>query len=255
MTPPVHILATVRKPELLPAALFVFETLRTGFPTAAVTVWGNALDTAAATAVSQAATKAGATFHNIPATSHDVWIETLIQSARDPFWICDTDIAFWQSVEDWPVPAHLSGRPEPEFLESWMGTRHVARLHTALMQINPSPVRAAMRAWTARIPAVWRNSSEFPFVRMTFIPVRDAEPLCYDTCAGLWQAGMGTPFTEKQNSAYDHLYCATYTDVITTELGPKLRAVHAQIFKNPALARGIRAEQNEYYIQNTKGKL
>ena len=256
MKAPVHILATVRKPELLPAALFVFKTLRTGFPTAPVTVWGNALEGSARDAVERAAALAGATFRNIPATAHDRWIEILVETHHEPFWVCDTDIVFWQSVEGWPTPEHFSGRLEPEFADLWMQTRHVARLHTALMQFNPSPLRSALRAWMCRIPQVWRRFAEFPFYRMTFVPVRGADPLCYDTGAGLWQAGLGTPFTEKQNAAYDHLHCATYVDAITTELGPKLRALHQQIYHKPELARGLRAGQDEFYRQhNGKGKL
>jgi hypothetical protein len=245
--PTVHILATVRKPELLPAALFVFQTLRTGFPTNPVMVWGNGLDDTATLAVRKEVEKIGATFQLVSFTSHDQWIEALVLMSQEYFWICDTDIAFWSSVEGWEKPSHFSGRFEPEFLEKWMGTQHVARLHTSLMQIDPAPVRSAMRSWACQIPAVWRRTAQFPFIQMHFIPVRGGKPLCYDTCAGLWQAGFGTPFTEEQNLAYDHLHCATYVDAIDGELGKRLATAHHAIYNNKELARGIRSGQEEYY--------
>ena len=247
MKPTVHILATVRKPELLPAALLVFDTLRVGFPTATVVVWGNALDNKSASAVRQGCERVGAIFQNNPLTSHDRWIESLVLTLNDPFWVCDTDNVFWASVEAWPMPLHFSGRFEPEFSEEWMQTRHVARLHTSLMQFNPASLRVAMREWACQIPEVWRRSAEFPFIRMQFIPVRGSDPLCYDTCAGLWQAGIGMPFTEEQNAAYDHLHCATYVDAIGGDLGAQMAAAHRAIYDNRANARGIRAGQDRYY--------
>ena len=54
MKSPVHILVTVRKPELLPAALLVFKTLEVGFPTTPVYVWGNGLAPAMAEMFSHA---------------------------------------------------------------------------------------------------------------------------------------------------------------------------------------------------------
>jgi len=158
---------------------------------------------------------------------------------------------FWAKVEGWTMPALFSGRYEPEFAEEWMHTRHVARLHTCLMQFNPGPLRAALRGWACQFPQPWRQTAEFPFIRMHFIPALDSDPLCYDTCAGLWQAGLGTPFTEEQNAAFEHLHCATYVDAITTGLRSNLAAAHAQVYADPERARGFRTQQADYYRTRT----
>ena len=42
--PPVHILVTIRKPDLLPAAMMVFKSIRVGFPTAHINVYWNGWD-------------------------------------------------------------------------------------------------------------------------------------------------------------------------------------------------------------------
>lgn len=245
----VHILATVRKPELLPAALLVFRTLRTGFPTTPVCVWGNGLDPASERAVVSACQNNGCRFQNLPATQHDMWFEALIEENLEPFWICDTDMVFWSAVEDWfshrPEVA-LAGRHEIEFNEEWTNTLHMERLHTCLMFVRPGLLRTAMRTWMSRIPLLWRSQAEFPFVRQHFVPALGQAPRFYDTAAGLWQAGIGTPFSETENAAFDHLHCGTYADEIKLG-GGDLRVTHNQIYAQPGLARGLRQQQNIYY--------
>jgi len=253
MKPVLHILATVRQPELLQAAVFVFATLRTGFPTAEVFVWGNALPPASAAVLAQFAAAAGGKFHNLPHTSHDVWIEGLLARSTMPFWICDTDVAFWNKVEDWFAlddDVALAGRFEPAFDEEWTRTRHEERLHTCVMRFNPSALRAAIHRAMAKIPPPWGHSGEFPMVRQTFVPVRGQATRFYDTCSGIWHAGIGTAFTGTQNECFDHLNFATYVDLIA----PHLRGIagdiserFAAIYAQPELARGIRADQDEYY--------
>jgi hypothetical protein len=250
----VHILATVRKAELLPGTLFVFDSLRTGFPTAQVIVWGNGLADDALAAVRSAAQRAGCVFQNIAPTVHDAWIEALIQRSPEPFWICDTDVVFWEKVEGWfgedgdaveRVPT-WAGRHEPEFIEPWMDTLHVERLHTCLMWLDPVAVRCAMRAWMARMPEPWRDQMDYPFVRLTILPRLGDRPLCYDTLAGLYQASPGRAFTPKQNAAFDHLGCATYADKVELP-DVDLAASHKAAFANPTMVRGIWEQQREYY--------
>jgi hypothetical protein len=255
MKPTVHIYATVRKPELLQAALLVFRTLRVGFPSATVCVWGNALAPAAAAVLAQAAQAVGGAFVNLPASSHDRWIEGLLARSTEPFWICDTDMIFWDKVEGWRGKL-FAGRYEPEFDEEWTRTRHVARLHTCLMWIDPVAVRSAMRTWMARYPLPWRNSAQFPFVAQHFIPA-GRTTLFYDSCAGLHQALGGTRFTDRQNAAFDHLHFATYADLI----GPHLKGIAGgiqerfeAIYRDPGLARGIQVEQAKYYLKRKPRK-
>ncbi len=248
----VHILATVRKPELLPAATLVFATLRVGFPTADICVWGNGLDPEASRHLASAAQFVGGAFANLPPSSHDAWIEGILLRSTAPFWICDTDMVFHSSVESFVLPTEcaFAGRFEPEFLEEWTDTVHVARLHTCLQWLAPERVRSQMHGYIATFPQPWRNTAQFPFVRQHFVPVRGERAWFYDSTAGLYQAGIGTPFTAAQNDAFDHLCFATYIDAIAPHLkdiAPGIEQRFAAIYRDPSLARGIRHEQEKYY--------
>lgn len=248
----VHILATVRKPALLDAALLVFRTLRVGFPTVKVRVWGNGLDEWAALMVATAARNAGAEFGNLPPTSHDAWIESLIEESTEPFWICDTDIVFWEAVEKWFDVAkeyvNFAGTWEPQFHEEWTDSIHVERLHTCLMYIVPQNVRAEMRRFMSSVPAPWGNSADFPFIRQHFIPRYENVPLFYDTCAGLYHAVNGKPFTERQLACFEHLHCATYADALDNKA---FQEMHRRIYANIEASRGIRQQQDKYYASRS----
>lgn len=261
MRPAIHILVTIRKPELRDAALLVFRTLRVGFPGSPVLVWGNGLTPAQQQDVATVSRDlARAHFiTNLPLTSHDAWIEQLINTQTDGFWICDTDMVFFEPVTLPVAVKGFVGRYEPEFDEEWTGTRHVDRLHTCLMFINPTALRQGIRHWQARIPSPWRDSAQFPLVRQHFIPVRAAlnaqpETLFYDTMAGLWHAGLGTPFTPEQDAAFEHLCCGTYADLVDAPSLANLRAVHQSVYSNPERARGLKQAQDTYYQERKYAK-
>jgi len=254
MKSPVHILCTVRKPELLPAALLVFATLRTGFPTSPVMVWGNGLTPEHAKIVAGHAAFVGGSFQNLQPTCHDAWIEQLVLNQAAPFWISDTDMVFLDECE-WFFDNEdrdtlFAGRLEPAWREPWSQTQTVERLHTCLQWFNPAALRGAMLRWQRQhVPEVF-HTAQVPMIRQHFVPIRsnDHGPILYDTTAGLYQAGFGTPFTEKQNACFEHLHAATYADEVgKCAVLKDLPAVHQAIYANPQLARGIRQQQNEFY--------
>lgn len=268
----VHILATVRNPALLPAARLVFQTLRIGFPTAEVIVWGNGLDKASAKVIQEDARKCGATFRNDPQIAHGRWIEALCTLRTLPFWICDTDIVFFDEVEHWfsgRDDTVFSGRYEPAFREQWTGSLHVARLHPSLMWFNPQRLHIAMRKWPGQ--HAFFNTVEANLFRWQWVPRRlsdyqiirlsdsgtdtdehgrtRTELWFYDTCAGLHQALGGTAFDEEQNDAFEHLHCGSYSDLIGNGVGSmgKMGVMHQAVFADPSKARGLRKMQDEYY--------
>lgn len=256
-----HILATVRKPELMRAATLVFQTLRVGFPDADVVVWGNALTYQAMAHLSRFAEAVGGRLQNLPPTSHDRWIESLLQSQTEGFWICDTDVVFTADLESRTrtrtTTSTMMGRFEPEFLEEWTGTRHMARLHTAVMWLDAPRLRGKIREWMCRIPMPWRNTAEFDLVRQHFVPLARAatalrargdrrETLFYDSCAGLWHALGGRAFKDEENACFEHLHCATYVDCMNHE---GLQAFHQRAYANPKSIAGAQIEQEKYYAQ------
>lgn len=251
MTPAVHILCTVRNPALLAAASLVFKTLRTGFPTAPVVVHGNGLDRAAAAALFHEASSVGAEqFLPQIGMSHDQWVEDLVLNEPRPFWICDTDMVFFGPVENWFADMPLvtfAGRFEPEFMEEWSGTRHMARLHTCLMYFNPALLRPAMRGWMGCVPSLF-NRAQANLIRQTFVPLRAAGTLFFDTCAGLYHAIGSRPFTDAENLNFEHLHCGTYADLISGHLSlENLEGAHQAIYADPTKARGLQQEQAKYY--------
>lgn len=247
----VHILASCLTPERLPFTTLVFRTIRIGFPTANILVYGNALDPQSTQAVGQATEDVGGLFRYISIVSHGEWIERLIQTERDPFWICDTDVVFFDKVEDWTCEL-FSGRYEPEFFESWTQSHHVARLHPSLMLFNPGPLRTAMRAWPGCHE--FFNSVNKDLIQWHWECHRSPEGVSlrfYDTCAGLYHALGGTPFTDHQNAAYAHLHCGTYGHLIVEH--NDLHAAHAAVLKNPEVARWLTMEQTRWYKEHPCG--
>lgn len=233
MTPQVHILATCRNPALIDATTLVFKTLRIGFPTANVIVRSNG---------------------NLPdglpfgvfgePVTHGKWIEELIHKNSSPFWICDTDMIFKSSVEDWfneSSPDLFAGRYEPEFFEPWTESRHVARLHPSLMWFNPIPLREAMAKWPGK--HAFLDSVEKNLIRWHWVP-RDGKLEFYDTCAGLHHALGGTRFTAEQNASFVHLHCGTYSDIQPND---ELRIIHKLTMENPAVADDLTERQSRWY--------
>lgn len=183
---------------------------------------------------------------HIPETAHDLWVAALLGDSLYPFWIVDTDIVFWSSVEGF-ASGFLLGRYEPTFLEPWTGTQHVERLHTSLLYFDPAPIRQAIRSWMASY-----HPKGFPFlpdvqlVRQHYVPQRDKPALFYDTCAALFNAIGGTPFTLEQDSAFEHLHCGVYSNRINEAL-PGITDVHKAVFADLNAARGLREQQSTFY--------
>ena len=248
----VHLLAYCRRLELLPATLLVFETLRKGFPDAPVLVRGNGLSAKAEAAVQRAAGRIGAAYVRGQPVTHDGWIEEIVRTGLEPGWVCDTDVVFFEPMRAPEAPwTTLAGRLQPAFEDEYTRSMHVARLEPAVMWLNPPEIRAAMRQWMGQIPAPC-GGAEHLFIRQHFVPRRRQWPLFYDTCAGLWQAGIGVAFDDEQNRAFEHLHCGTYADLVSPTLqqmgkGPSLEQVHQAIYALPARARGLWQAQQQFY--------
>jgi hypothetical protein len=261
MSQRVHILATVRNLQLLQSALLVFKTLRVGFPTAEIWVWGNNLPGEAIQEVRVACKEAGAIFLQIPAISHGRWIERLMVNEMGSFWICDTDIVFFDNVQNTGIPGEpaFAGSLEPEFFEEWTKTWHVERLHPSLMWIDPLRCKALINGWPGVhefFGTALRNLVEWQFVpRLVgdwqWVP-REREVLFYDTMAGMHQAFGGAAFEPWMEARFEHLHCGTYLDLIGPHLSVGLAEGHRMVWEKPELAKGIRKKQWEYYLGRSR---
>lgn len=251
----VHCLASLLVPNRIKNTLLVFRSIRTGFPTAKILVYGNGIkDPEGRNLVEITARNVGAQYVNIPMHSHGQWIENILANESDPFWVCDTDIVFFDKVEDWFTGSDelFAGRYEPQFWEEWTKTYHVSRLHPSLMWLNPQPLRAAIRSFPGKhefFSTVQQNLIQWSLVPSLNEYTDETHLNFYDTCAGLHHALVGTMFTEAQNAAYGHLFCGTYVDLIS-EQHPNLGARHDAIWDDPELARFLWKDQQEWYEEN-----
>lgn len=139
--------AACYKASQVDASSFVFKTIRTGFPTAEIVlVIGNTVPMLR-DAIVEAAVAAG-----INPTLNDDYADRplvdvydgFLQTEEEPFFFCDTDIVFWDSVESHLAEfeeASLAGRYIPKFFERFTRCVTMPRLHNCLLYVNPQRAR------------------------------------------------------------------------------------------------------------------
>lgn len=245
----VLILATCRKPELLPYTLLVFKTLRVGFPTAEISVHlngaeGSGLNGWAAT-VMEAAQMAGCKVEVIAEITHHEWIEKLTQTEICDFWILDTDVIFYASVEGWTFETPLAGALIPEFNDPFLCAITRSRLHTSLMHIRPIELRTATLKYEEQHPQTIYN----PMVNGIY-------PQCYplngksyfnDTMSLVYHAIGGTAFTPQQKDAYFHFHFGSFSDLVLPKMPKEMLAARTEVLANPSLGIGLWRQQEEWF--------
>lgn len=250
----VFLLCTVRKPELLPAATFVFDSIRVGFPTAQIVAFLNQahpIHPTARKALLQSAGMVGAVTMDMT-TNHWDWIRSLVMSQNDPFVLCDTDVVLWDKVEDWTFEEPLAGRLMPMFKEEFTKSIYMPRVHTSLLFVNPERVREKIDAYYNTIPDSWFTPKPDLFATQ-FVPTPQGN-LFYDTCALLYAAIGGQAFTEEQMDCYDHLHGACSVDIIGPHITDgKMQERQKAIFANPESARGKWRQDDRYFNGRTNG--
>jgi len=252
----VFILATCRKPELLPYTLLVFKTLRVGFPTAEVHVHINgALEGPKdwAGTVGDAANNAGCSIELIPEITHHEWIEKLIHNEElAVFWIVDTDVIFYASVEDWKFETPLAGALIPEFNDPFLCATTRSRLHTSLMHINARALVGATVAYELRHPQTIYN----PMVNGIY-------PQCYplngksyfnDTMSLVYHAIGGTAFTPQQKDCYFHFHFGSFSDLVLPKMPEGMAAARAELLDKPHLGIGLWRKQEEWFAAMQLGE-
>lgn len=245
----VFILATCRKPELLPYTLLVFKTLRIGFPTAHVCVHLNgATDHDGlfwVKPVAEAANLAGCTIELIDEIKHHEWIEGLIKTNEDEFWILDTDVIFYASVEDWRFAEPLAGALIPEFNDPFLCATTRSRLHTSLMHIKSVELLAKTLAWELKHP----NTIYNPIVNGIY-------PQCYplngksyfnDTMSLIYHAIGGTPFTAQQKDCYFHFHFGSFSDLVLPHMPAGIPEAREEILAHPEQGLGQWRFQEEWF--------
>jgi hypothetical protein len=240
----VFILVTNRQPELNPGSVMVFDTLRKGFPTADIKVHLNGKE-------DHLFRKLKYQDHplvSIAPTIHHAWIEKLIASENEPFFTCDTDVVFWDSMEQFCFDGcFLAGRRIPQWRDEFTKCITRPRLHTSLLYIDPIPLRAAVEKYLAQFPKTPFN----PFTNLIdplCVPLK-RETYFYDTMSMMYNAVGGTPFKDQQLECYDHMNFGTIEDVVLPHLkdGQEAKVFRHEVYNNPSKAKGMWRYQEKYY--------
>ncbi len=248
----VHILATCRKPELLPFTELVFRTLRVGFPTAKVIVHDNALPDYARASVLKLADQNSCLWKDLKPTIHHRWIESLLAEESQPFFLLDTDCIFYQDFEQF-IPQFaeqpLAGYRIPEWRDEFSGCITRARLHTSLLYLNPYAIADSLQKYIGGIadtPFTPKVNPIHPLV----LPFKQ-QPYFYDTCSLLYHAIGGFSFTDEMKDAYTHLHFGTIPDVVLPRLPEEtakaMTKARAMILENPARGHGSWRIQDQFY--------
>lgn len=246
MKPKVFILATCRNTELLPATLLVFNSLRMGFPTADVVVFDNGNSPEHRRAIAEKCDSTGCSLIEIPRTTHVKWIEALFQAETVPFYLLDTDVAFWSKVEHWQFDTAIAGRRMPQFFDLYTRCVTMTRLHTCLMYVNPAKVKAEVARCKESFVSDFGDNSLINLFKSFFCITPDGQRTYYDTAAMLSYHVSATDFNDEHNAAFDHLNCGSYADVVDPVYRGLLDS-HRKVYCDPHLLRGAWTRQKNFF--------
>lgn len=249
----VYILATCRKPELLPATLMVFKTLRVGFPTADVLVSLNLeeSDPRCSHAIIDAAYDARCHWHCYDrpvykGIAHPLWLETTIDQAEGCYAILDTDMVFHENCEGWDFgQVHIAGAFTPRFHDPVTNAITLPRLHTSFLWV---PNADHLRKQIAQV-----REQDGPYIGVELF-----KPLCYvqdgkryfqDTATGLYQVCASAHFGAEHLKCYDHLHNGTLIDIVegVHPHGKAMRLRCEEAFKDPMSIKGSWEMYRRYY--------
>lgn len=243
MKPIVHILANVIDETAVEMSTLVFKTIRVGFPTAQIVVWGNGLNY---DAVRESALSADCILNeHCDAHSHDQFIARRVADEHGQRVVfCDTDMIFYESVEDWQFDQPLAGMFEPKHRNPVTRAVHFPRLHTCLLWVQVSEFYDALEAWKQTLqPGPF--TPEFSPLRQQWIPWSRQLHFA-DTAAMAYAAIGGQHFTEQQLNAFAHLQCGTWSKYVEPHI-PGLRESHRMAMDRPELFRGNWKTHKEWY--------
>lgn len=214
--PPVHILASCRRPDLAPMTTLVFDSLRTGFPNAEVTVHLNGDVLKNCPDAAKAAEAVGCKVIEKSATIHHEWIEGLVNKETEPFYLLDTDVIFYNSIEHWRFDGPLAGWRIPEWQDEFAGAVTRARLHTSLLYVDPQAVRQKLEEFQSVCPQTPFTPLANPYHPIV-LPV-NGRMYFYDTCSILYHSVGGQAFTDQQLDSYFHFFFGCIPDLVLPRL-------------------------------------
>lgn len=261
MSRSVHIKVHIPTHADMGMCLLVFRTIRIGFPTSPIYAHVDSCDERQWKQVIAALDECSAKLftRSTPQTHclrHDDWIESLLVGLEQPIVICDTDMVFHESVEDWAFDHPLAGAFEPTHWNPVTNAIHWARLHTSLLFVNPFYIRHTVKACLFNdVPHVDTLPKPDLLVKQTWIPNTynhidgPSKMVFADTGCRLYRLIGGQAFTDAQRDAYTHMHCGTWSDVVAPHF-KDLKSAHAQAVQDPQSVRGLWRKYEQFYAAN-----
>lgn len=247
----VFTLVTVPRPELWNNCTLFLHTIRTGFPTAEICVFGNDLKEDERFRLHSACDKIGAEFEPLPRVHHARWIEDMINLHSDRIAIVDPDTVWWENCENIKVPEPFlwAGRYVPAMWNEWARCRSTPRLHSEFVLI-PDVIKFH-NAVAALNKEQYEPGGEYctwdPYYPRVFF-LGTMKFFC-DTLSQLYSALPGWAFDEDVKNRYDHLNSAAFFDIMCTRVAKVdgFKEVHRLAQENPKELRGLWREIDFYY--------
>ncbi len=241
----VYIITFCRRVELFYGTKMIFQSIRTGFPFADITVIDNGSIPEALPIIRQLAASVKARIIEIPESDpHAMILEMIIMNEKEPFSIIDPDVIFWDRMDnlDGLDDFLLAGRLIPAFNDPYSKCFTHERLHTSMLIVpNPNKLRTA-------IDEVRKDKFEWnPFHGQMF--ETDKGWTRYDTMGILYASlkDRCKAFDESMLNSYDHLFCGSHFDLVSSAYKDKsvLRAHEIAITGKTDHLRGIWRLQEE----------
>ena len=181
-------------------------------------------------------------------TTHHQWIEMLCSTEREPFWICDTDVIFFESMEDKKLFGSIGGWRIPEWDDEFTKCTTRARLHPCLMYIKPAELAEDIAAFKGSYNSM-DDISPLPDLFAPLVVPLDGRHYFYDVCGMLHHAVIGESFSDEIKEKFFHFNFGTISDRVLPWLknGQKMASAREMVLQNPHLGRGAWRLQEDYY--------
>jgi hypothetical protein len=247
----VFILTFCQTEEQLYGTTLIFKSLRTGFSNADVIVIDNASIPNARKVIKQLSAKANCYFFQLESEIlHNKFLEEIIlnQPLSGTVVILDPDIIFWENCENWKFNKLLAGSYIPAHIDEWTQSLVRPRIHTSFYWIQDI---VKLRNIIKPLIEFYRNEFD-PFLPVTF--KEGSHWYRFDTGGSLYSVIQKYchHFTEKEHSAFDHLFGGTHLNLFIDQIKPKntkksLIDIHTMAKIDPSKLQGIWKKQKHFF--------
>lgn len=259
--PRVFILTFCRNADLFYGTSLVFETLRVGFPDAAVSVLDNCSLPEVRGRIEGLARDAGCRFGALAdrPVAHDRFLQEMLRWAAEdpefdgPLVFLDPDVCLWKSCQGFAFDGLMAGKLGGRFTDPATRTVTQPRLHTSFLWI-PQP----RRLWDEILRIKSERFDFEPFLACSLC--LDGTWIRYDTGASLLAAlpERMSPFGREHLDHYDHIYAGSHLDWLQSAVDAETRRMFERVHGRAragdlAALRGIWRYQDAVFHRSTRG--